>query len=144
MLIEQRGKSVSLFGPTHLLNLLKITTLHVYLALLVYLAPESSFYPSELIYFAFFNMRHPVLSIASMDLLNVSYLSDLLGPSELPELLDYQTSWITRPPGLPDVLEFLEHLELPESPEHPGIPEPPGSFELLEHPALFYQYLTSY
>ena len=35
LLIEQGGKSVSLFGPTHLWNLLKITTL------LVYLAPES-------------------------------------------------------------------------------------------------------
>ena len=42
LLIEQVGKSVSLFGPNHLLNLLKITNLLVYLTLLVYLAPESS------------------------------------------------------------------------------------------------------
>ena len=41
LLIECGGKSASLFGPTHLWNLLKITTLIVYLALLVYLAPES-------------------------------------------------------------------------------------------------------
>ena len=95
-------------------------------------------------------MRHPVLSIASMELLNVSCISDLLDLSdpldlpELPELLDYQTSWITRPPGLPDVLEFTEHLELPESSKHPGIPEPPGSFELLEYPGPPYYYLTCY
>ena len=31
-----------LFGPTHLWNLLKITTLLFYLTLLVYLAPESN------------------------------------------------------------------------------------------------------
>ena len=43
LLIEQGGKSVSLFGPTYLWNLLRITTLFVYLALLVYLAPESSY-----------------------------------------------------------------------------------------------------
>ena len=41
LLIKQGGKSVSLFGPTYLWNLLKITTLLDYLALLVYLAPES-------------------------------------------------------------------------------------------------------
>ena len=35
LIIEQGGKSVSLFGPTHLRNLLKVTTLLVYLALLV-------------------------------------------------------------------------------------------------------------
>ena len=41
LLIEWGGKSASLFGPTHLWNLLKIT------ALLFYLAPESkqSFFP---------------------------------------------------------------------------------------------------
>ena len=44
MLIKQGGKSVSLFGPTYLWNLLKITTLLVYLALLVYLVPESTVY----------------------------------------------------------------------------------------------------
>ena len=48
LLIQQGRKSVSLFGPIHFWNLLKITTLLVYLAtiiylaLLVYLAPESS------------------------------------------------------------------------------------------------------
>ena len=47
LLIEQVGKSVSLFGPTHLWNLLKKTTLLVYLALLkVYLTPESTKYES--------------------------------------------------------------------------------------------------
>ena len=40
MLIEWGGKNASLFGPTHSRNLLKITTLFVYLALLFYLAPE--------------------------------------------------------------------------------------------------------
>ena len=40
LLIKQSEKSVSLFGPTYLWNLLKITTLLVYLALIVYLAPS--------------------------------------------------------------------------------------------------------
>ena len=42
MLIEQGGKIVSLFGPTYLWNLLKISTLLAHLALLIYLAPESN------------------------------------------------------------------------------------------------------
>ena len=42
LLIEWGGKSASLFGPTHLWNLLKITTVLVYLALFFYLAPESN------------------------------------------------------------------------------------------------------
>ena len=42
LLIEKGGKSARLFGPTHLLNLLKIRTLLVYLALLFYLASEST------------------------------------------------------------------------------------------------------
>ena len=48
LLIEQGGKSVSLFGSTHLCNLLKITTLLIYLALLFYLVPESNDHNSEL------------------------------------------------------------------------------------------------
>ena len=42
LLIQWGGKSASLFGPTHLWNFLKITTLLVYLPLLFYLAPEST------------------------------------------------------------------------------------------------------
>ena len=41
LLTEWGGKSASLSGPTHLWNLLKMTTLLVYLALLFYLAPEN-------------------------------------------------------------------------------------------------------
>ena len=63
LLIEQVGKSVSLFGPNHLLNLLKITNLLVYLTLLVYLAPESSAIHSQII--------HPMERFISLNLFEI-------------------------------------------------------------------------
>ena len=71
LLIELGGKSVSLFGANHLWNLLKITTL------LVYLAPESTYYYStfkDFLFLVFFVAMWIISKACFIQILSLNFV----------------------------------------------------------------------